>query len=351
VCIADDKEVDTIVVFGDSHADTEGRLYQLSLRTGVAFPPAWMFPSVATDSGRPRLSNGKLWPEFMVEALNFFIPDRTFSMKSYAHGGASLDGEKFPYTVTTEGLADPFTRVDEECMPAPPFAVESGVLQQIREWKGSDLYLTSRRRTVIVVGVSLYLSYVAGMTEDDFSRSLENIITECIQSGAPHVMISTSMDQSPLPAGIGQPTEVQEAYRASILRFTDQLEETLVQVQSLFYNVTFTMVNVNDWRHNIVDDTHFLYTPSFAAENDENSLGLSCLTECVPRYQTDTDVTTCSQPDHFLYYDLVHYTEAGHRTLGLTFAEAFLNPAGHLLPLPFFSLLLVVFILLRPCGV
>lgn len=248
-------EIDQIYVFGDSLSDT-GNAFQA---TGNQIPPSPPY-------FQGRFSNGPVWVEYLAQTLG--LP--ATSQFNFAFGGAT-------------------TGTDNTINPALP-----GLSTEIAGYLATNPPVNPNGLYVVWAGANDYLG--GGITNPSTPVSnLTSAITSLTEFGAKNILIVNLPDLGQLPSGNNTPLEtpldtLSSAHNFGLATALNQLQTTLGSDINL---IPFDINSV--FRQVLNNPQKFGFTNVIDA----------CLTQ----------VSICSNPDEYLFWDGLHVTTAGHEII------------------------------------
>lgn len=285
---------DTLVIFGDSNSDN-GNVYKIS-----------NFTTPLSPYFQGRFSNDYVW----AERLNI-------SQKiNHAYGGATTDND------LVQGFSG------ERLIPVP------GVRQQMMIYARSIQSNTINfDRTVYIIwagGNNFLRNPTAGVST--ITQSISNTTGELIVLGAKHIII---FNQPPLQA---VPYVQLIAGGMNLAQLTSEYNANLSQ------NIAVLQQN-NRERDLQVFDLHALISKVLA---NASSYGIqNSVAPCLTQTAVGGNVTVCSNPNSYAFFDDVHFTGRMHQIIADGFRERLISTSdGHLSSASIFIVFSAVVVLL-----
>ncbi|MBD0336943.1 MAG: SGNH/GDSL hydrolase family protein [Cyanobacteria bacterium Co-bin13] len=244
--------INQMYVFGDSLSDV-GVSLRLSNGNSPPDPPYF----------QGRFSNGRVWVEYLAEALA--VPVEQVS--NAAGGGATtgLDADR-----AVPGL---LAQV-QSFLQANPSA-DADALYVL--WAGANDYLQGTSTAALPVG------------------NLRTAIASLIQAGAQRFLVGNLPDLGRLPATGNRPesaalSQLTQAHNQTLRQALEELRQNSPEIQLVLLDI-YTL-----YQDAIANPTQYGFT----------NVTTGCL----------STVGICSQPNQFMFWDGIHPTTAAHRFMG-----------------------------------
>lgn len=284
------QPVSNIVIFGDSLSD-KGNLYEYMEHQIPPSPPYF----------EGRFSNGPIWIE---QLINLYYPNKPqLHLFDYAFGGAIVAGKNDEDTVFS------LQHEIERYLSIHKDSAQNDSLFMM--WIGANNYL----------GIPEDADKIIAEVNQGISDSLDNLA----KKGAKHIVVISLPDLGRLPFAIEFGFEQQLSYfsEAHNLLLTKTVEDMKVKypdVQWLYFDVNKMLYDEINYpeRYGFND----VRTPCYKPDN--NSGQPQSLMEMVENTQPQQSTMDCKG---YLFFDLVHPTEAAHRLMTLKLRH-FLDDAG-----------------------
>lgn len=245
-------KINEVYVFGDSLSDT-GNIFKA---TNGVYPPSPPY-------FQGRYSNGPVWVEYLGSQLGL---NNTKNI-NFAYGGA--------------------TTVSGSVNGVP------GVLSQVYSYTKSQSKINPNALYILWAGAN---DYLFGATNTNSAiANLSNAVKSLLTAGAKTILVANLPDLGKIPATSNT------AYSTNLSTVTNlhnsELTESIEAIQQKSgAGNNIIQLNVNSlYREAISQPVKFGLT----------NVTSSCL----------TNVNTCNNPDHFLFWDGIHPTTAAHRIL------------------------------------
>ncbi|MDZ8087509.1 MAG: SGNH/GDSL hydrolase family protein [Nostoc sp. DedQUE12b] len=246
------EQINELYVFGDSLSDT-GNIFKA---TNGLYPPSPPY-------FQGRYSNGPIWVEHLSTKLGL----NNTKIINFAYGGSTTISGNF------NGIP--------------------GALAQVYSYTKSQQKLNPNALYIVWAGANDYLSGATNTTSA--IANLSNAVQSLLTAGAKTVLVANLPDLGKIPA-------TYSTFSSSNLSAMTNLHnlELTKSINSLQKKFGFG--------NKIIQlDVKSLYQEAIAnpAKFDFTNVTSSCL----------SNVTTCSNPDKFLFWDGIHPTTAAHRIL------------------------------------
>ncbi|MBD2256499.1 SGNH/GDSL hydrolase family protein [Pseudanabaena sp. FACHB-2040] len=241
--------INQIYVFGDSLSDV-GVSLRLSNGNNPPDPPYF----------QGRFSNGRVWVEYLAEALE--VPVEQVS--NAARGGAT--------TGLDAGRAAPGLLAQVQAFLQANPSVNADALYVL--WAGANDYLQGRSDTALPV------------------ENLRTAIASLIQAGAQRFLVGNLPNLGQLPATRLRPESAALSQLTSA--HNQNLSQTLEQLSQSSPEIQLVLLDINTlYQEAIANSTQYGFT----------NVTTACL----------STAGICSQPNQFLFWDGIHPTTAAHR--------------------------------------
>ncbi len=279
-----------IIVFGDSFSDTGNVRYRTNLASGGQVD----YPSHAHNYSNGRFTNDNgttpssalyagVWHEQLAQTL-LSLPAATFSLgggTDFAFGAATTkDGTTNVTVINTPPFGDVTITIDhmgkqmDDYLAAHPvdpnalYVVWGGINDLLADDSAVSVAATAARATALVVRLA--------------------------EAGAQHMMVPNLPPLGGSPASSSNPPRIQ-SLNAACAKYRGELDADLTAIQSALVpqGITPTLYRVDAW----VNTIRLLSNP-----------GLYQITDVANSAQGNSS----ANPDHFLFWDGLHYTTAGH---------------------------------------
>ena len=267
-----------LFIFGDSLSD-EGNV---SGFTGGAIPPS---PPYANG----RFSNGKIWTEYLGDALGLNPTNYSDIVNS---GATGTDGINFAFGGATTNTENTLSLT----FPNLPTQLP-GLAQEIGAFT-TNFAATANPNALYVIwaGANNYLpnegTYVPQTTTTEAIANLSTSIQALASVGAKNFLVADLPDLGKIPNSLNTPVSnsldaITNQHNAELATTVNNLETTLP--------VNFIdLLDVNTLFDNIL--------------SDPNQFGFTNVTEgCL--------ITSCNNPDEYLFWDGQHPTTKGHKAI------------------------------------
>lgn len=266
-------------VFGDSLSD-EGNTFKAS---GGNIPPSPPY-------FQGRVSNGKIWTEFLAEDLGL-TPTKYTDVLS---GSVPTQGINFAFAGATTGTENTLSLT----FPNLPTQLP-GLTQEIGAFT-TYFAATADPNALYVVwaGANNYLptagTYQPQTTPTQAITDLSNSIKALAGVGAKNILVVNLPDLGKIPGTLNTPVSapldaITNAHNSQLSSTVDNLEKTLPVnfLEILDTNTLFDNITANPSQYGFTNATE------------------ACLT-----------TTVCSTPDKYLFWDTQHPTTKGHELIG-----------------------------------
>jgi phospholipase/lecithinase/hemolysin len=280
--------ITSLVVFGDSLSD-QGNAF---LVTGGTFPPA---------PYAQRASNGPVAVEVLAGRLGAPLTPVAAGGTNYAFVGAATGPVTFTGTSTT---TDNFAAVAY----GQPALANTGMTNQVLAYLGAGP-VVQPDSTLFVVwgGPNDFFIDASPATAGNAVTNLANDIGLLYAAGARRFLVPNMPDLSLTPFGLSLSPAQQAGLQALSIGFNVGLD-TAINGLSLLPNIEITPFDTFGLLHSISANPAAFGFTTASAPCAIGSLGGT--------------FSVCADPDHYLFWDSVHPTAAGHQILGDAFADA-----------------------------
>jgi phospholipase/lecithinase/hemolysin len=294
-----------VVVFGDSFSDTGNVRARVISKSGGTVD----FPSHSYNYATGRYTNDNatvpssttyagLWHE-QLAATFLNIPAATYSLgggSNYAFGGATTKDGTTEVAVVSTPSGDVTITIDH-------------IGKQLED------YLAAH----VIAPDALYILWggINDLLQDDSAASVTAtaarttaLFSRLAQAGAKYIMVPNVPAIGVAPAFPGDSARAR-SLNAAIANYRSELRANLTSSQNLLASqgITPTVYAVDVWK-----ETIRIYS----------NLGMYGFTDTSTSAQGDTRAG--ANPDHFLYWDGVHPTTAGHYWIAKAAYDALTNP-------------------------
>jgi phospholipase/lecithinase/hemolysin len=259
------KSYDAIYVFGDSYCDV-GNIF---IATGGTTPAAPYFDG--------QFSNAPIWIEHVAGYMGLPMEPSLAGGTDFAFGGAWVTEPQ----VTVGGT-----------IPSVP--------QQVALYLSLHANKADPNALYVIEGGGNDILGAAGVSPNQLGFEIASGIAESelllLKAGARHFLIPNLFDVGLLPAGQANATFASAASKA-----TNQWLNVLVGLGSLLEGVHILRLDVFSLLNAVqIDPSHFGFT----------NITTPCLNPVTS--------TSCSDPDHTLFWDIEHPTGFGHAFFAVT---------------------------------
>jgi phospholipase/lecithinase/hemolysin len=259
-----------IYVFGDSLSDT-GRFFHT---TGI--PPEPYFEG--------RISNGKIWVEYLANALSLSYNPQT----NFAWAGAS------------SGMTNTWST-------RAPDATLSGLQQQIDAYLENTKSADPNALYILWAGSNDFLGDISA-PQETISTALSNLVStveKLRQHGAQHIMVPNLPNLGKTPTGLASDNSA--ILGALTQSFNQNLADNLqpFDVKQVDIPAAF----------DVLGDPNTFFSPVYPNLTDFTTACLNIETE-----------TVCDNPKQSFYWDNIHPTTSGHQFISLFFYGAIAEP-------------------------
>ncbi len=260
-----------IYVFGDSLSDT-GRFFEA---TGL--PPAPYFEG--------RISNGKMWVEYLAEFLNLtYNPQTNFAWAGAMSGTTNSWSEK------------------------APDAKLWGLQQQVDTYIKNTAAADPEGLYVVWAGSNDFMGDVTN-PQETITVALDNIVTavkNLHQHGAQHILVPNLGDLGKTPRSLPL-----GSISGMLSGLTDNFNQALAKFLQPF----------NVMQADMPASLEMLADPE--TMTDPVSLNLTNFTEACLDSEAER---VCDTPDNYFFWDNIHPTTQGHLAIALIFNSAVTEP-------------------------
>lgn len=294
-----------IVVFGDSFSDTGNVRARVISKSGgtVDFPSHGYnyaigrytsdhatVPSSATYAG--------LWHE-QLAATFLHIPAATYSLgggTNYAFGGATTKEGTTQEAVVSTPSGDVTITIDH-------------MGKQVGDYLASQV-IDPNALYILWGGVNDLLQDNSGANVTATAARVTGLFTQIAQAGAKYIMVPNVPAIGVAPAFPGD-SAAARSLNAAIASYRGRLRADLTSVQNTLgsQGITPTVYALDFWK-----ETIWIYSNPGRYEFTDTSTSA----------QGDTNAG--ANPDHFLYWDGLHLTTAGHYWIAKAAYDALVNP-------------------------
>ena len=247
--------INELYVFGDSLSDI-GNVFNATGGFHPSNPPYF----------QGRFSNGLVWVEYLASGLALTPKQNT----NFAYGGATTGSGNVNGIPDLLTQVDGFTKVQQQVDPNALYIL----------WAGANDYLHGMSNPSLSIG------------------NLSQAIQSLSKAGAKKILVANLPDLGNIPATRNSPyssilSSATIAHNLGLAKSLDILK------QKLGHDTQMIML-----------DVHLLYQE---ASINPAKFGFTNVTEaCL------NNLTTCDNPDKFLFWDGIHPTTAAHRILAKT---------------------------------
>lgn len=300
-------------VFGDSLSDS-GNAYQIVLNdpttSGIVFPP---------PPNNQRNSNGLVAVEYLAQHLGIPLQPSYTGGTNYAVSGA-MTGPRSDGTITTENYAYAFYG---RAFGTSALQLGTGLLSQVSQFMsppGPPIFDPSSTLFVVWAGANDFFFDPSEATLISSVNNIAQAITDLAGSGARRFLLPGLPDLSLTPgimeAEAAYPnTGIATGYHDLSLGFNVALNAMIPLLELAIPDLDITYFDVDAALQRV------LINP--------NAYGITNTNEgCLVFDPTllNPVLSTCSNPNEYLFWDSVHPTDRIHHILGDQFAAAIPEP-------------------------
>lgn len=265
-------------VFGDSLSD-EGNTFKGSGNTIPPSPPYF----------QGRISNGKIWTEFLAEDLGLTSTKYTDVLS----GSVPTQGINFAFAGATTGTENTLSLTFPQLPTQLP-----GLTQEIGAFTTYFAATADPNALYIIwAGANNYLpnagTYTPQTTPTQAITDLSNSIQALAGVGAKNILVANLPDLGKIPATLNTPVSgsfdaLSAAHNSQLSSTVNSLEQTLPVnfIELLDINTLFDQITANPSQYGFTNTTEACFT-----------------------------TTVCSTPDQYFFWDTQHPTTKGHQLI------------------------------------